>query len=370
MIRKLLLPIAVAIIATAVPGCRAGQENTVVSQSPGSAASVASQSPKSSGDFVTLSFPEGKGASDADRTISSITKAEGADNLYLMTYYGNYENLVNETNSSAVESGKAPAGCTLLSMTGNKNDPIFGRNFDNPAGTGAVLARYRPKNRYSSIVFSRMSDLGLSGGFDKKKLSESKKKSILNAPYYAVDGVNEKGLAVALAYNPPGVSTADFQGRQVFITELMRNLLDNAADVDEAVKLCKGCKAYDLGTGTLTHHFLIADSRANAVTVEFSNGSWQFMKSDVPYQAVTNFPLYNVGEEQRKGSCWRYNKAVTLMSGMQGKGGWKDMLHVLQEVAQSGDAQTIWSYSADLAAHSIYLCMNGNFSKVYEVNFR
>ena len=380
MIRKLILPLAVAILATAVPGCKAGQANnvgslppksaaSVVSRSPGSAASVASQSPKGSEDFIPLSFPEGKGASDAERTISSITKAEGADNLYLMTYYGNYENIVSE--SSAADLGTSvPAGCTLLSMTGNKNAPIYGRNFDNPPGTGAVLARYRPQNRYSSIVFSRMNDLGLSAGFNREKLSDTQKKAILKAPYYALDGINEKGFAVALAYNPPGISTAGFKGEKVFITELMRKLLDNAADVDDAIKICRGSKAYDFGENTLTHHFLIADSKANAVTVEFGNGSWQFMKSDVPYQAVTNFPLYNVGEEQRRGSCWRYNRAEALMSGMQGKGGWKDLLHVLQKVAQSGQAQTIWSYSADLSAKTIYLCMNGNYSNIYNVSFR
>lgn len=360
MFRKLLVPFAAAIIAIAVPGCRAGQTNAAVSLPP-----------KSGADFAALSFPEGKGASDADRTISSLTKAEGTDNLYLMTYYGNYDSIVNEKSSSTAESGKtAPAGCTLLSMTGNKNAPIYGRNFDNPPGTGAVIARYRPQNRYSSIVFSRMSDLGLSNGSDCKNLSEAQKKSILMAPYYALDGVNEKGFAVALAYNPPGVSTSGFKGEEMFITELMRKLLDNAADVDEAVKICRGSMAYDFGVNTVTHHFLIADSRANAVTVEFSNGSWQFMKSDVPYQAVTNFPLYNVAEAQRRANCWRYKKAQTLMAGMQGKGGWKDMLHILEEVKQSAGMQTIWSYSADLSAHTIYLCMNGNYSKIYEADFR
>lgn len=359
MIRKLLLPLAVAAIAIAVPGCKGSQANTVVSLPP-----------RSGADFVALSFPEGKGASDADRTISSLTKVAGTDNLYLMTYYGDYENIAAEKNSAMEGSQKSgtAAGCTLLSMTGNKSCPVYGRNFDNPPGTGAVLARYRPKNGYASIAFSRMSDLGMSNGFSGKNLSELQEKSILTAPFFALDGVNEKGLAVALAYNPPGVSTEGFQGDEVFITNLMRKLLDNAADVDEANKICRSSKAFDFGVNTVTHHFLIGDSRANAETVEFSGGNWWFMKRDVPYQAVTNIPLYNVPEAQRNAACWRYQKAESMMSGMQGRGSWKDMLNILQAVKQSNGAQTIWSFSADLSAHTIYLCMNGNFSKVFKVN--
>jgi hypothetical protein len=377
MIRKRLLPVAVALLAVAAAGCsKNGPGNTVVSQLPASSAASVSQSSANSTDSSSessaagtrmeeLSFPEGKGETDADRTLKSITKVDEIDNFYLMTYYGNYDNIVYKANSTSDES---PVGCTLLSMTGNKEHPIFGRNFDNSAGAGAVLARYQPENRYKSLVFSRMSDLGMYSGFDSSKLTESQKKSILNAPYYAADGINEKGLAVALAYNPPGVSIENVKGEKVFITQLMRKILDNAANVDEAIDICRGSRAYDFGADTLTHHFLIADSQANAVTVEFSNGSWQFMRSDVPYQAVTNVPLYNVAEEQRKANCGRYNTAVTMMSGMKGKGGWKDMLRVLEAVKQTQYAQTIWSYSVDMSTRTMYICMNGDFSKIYKVS--
>jgi hypothetical protein len=377
MVRKNVLPAAAAVLAILAAGCsQKSSENTVVSKLPASSSGVVSQMSASSADSVSessasgtkifeLSFPEGKGETDADRTFSSLTKVDGIDNLYLMTYYGNYDDIVYKTDDSAKDS---PMGCTLLSMTGSKEHPIYGRNFDNSPGAGAVLARYSPKNRYASLVFSRMSDLGMYSGFDSGNMTEAQKKGILNAPYYAVDGINEKGLAVALAYNPPGVSTENAKGEKVFITQLMRRLLDNAADVDEAIEICRGCKAYDFGSDTLTHHFLIADSRANAVTVEFSGGSWQFMRSDVPYQAVTNVPLYNVAEEQRKANCDRYNKAVTMMSGMKGRGGWKDMLRVLEAVKQTKYAQTIWSYSADLSTRTMYICMNGDFSKIYKAS--
>lgn len=375
MARKVILLCAVA-AAVSVSGC--GAMNGAVSSRPvqpessavSGISSAAISQQRSSSAVVNLKFPEGKGSTDKERTITSLTKVTGVENLYLMTYYGDYEKIAKEQNDTMVNElrPKAPAGCTLLSMTGDKSRPIYGRNFDNPPGTGALLALYKPKNKYASVAFSRPGDLGIPSGSDIARLNNLQKEGLMKAPFYTTDGVNEKGLAVSLAYNPPGVSTEGFKGESVFITNLMRKILDNAADVNAAVKICRDEKAFDFGLDTLTHHFLIADARANSTIAEFSNGNWQFFQNDTPYQAVTNVPLYHVPEAQREANCWRYKTASDLLAKKNGRGDWKDMLDILKAVHQGPG--TIWSYSADLTAGTLHLCMNGDYSKVFCVNFR
>lgn len=373
MSRKMLLFFAAGIIAVALPGSRAGvgaslpQQPTVGIVSNSSASE--SLPSESCAGTVALRFPTGEGATDEERTVASLTKAAGTEHLYLMTYYGNYGGLVKEKNAEMTDGYQSAttAGCTLISMTGNRTRPVYGRNFDNPPGTDALLALYRPKGKYSSIAFSRLDDLGLSGDFNVRNLNDSQKKSLLVAPFYTTDGVNEKGLAVSIAYNPPGVSTKGFKGESVFITNLMRTILDNAADVDEAVRICRVSKAFDFGIDKLSHHFLIADARADSVIAEFSGGDWRFLRNDAPYQVVTNIPLYQVPEKQRRADCWRYRTASDLLAAKKGKGDWKDMLSVLNAVHQG--SYTIWSYAANLKAGELYLCMNSDFSKVFEVSF-
>jgi len=221
------------------------------------------------------------------------------------------------------------------------------------------------------VAFSRFLDLGgLGNDFEVDSLDEAQKEAILNAAYYVPCGINEKGVAVALAYNPPGDSTEGYEGKEVFVTCWIREILDNAKDVDEAVEICKTLKVFDMGIDILTHHILIADAQGNSVIAEFDGGDWHFMTSVDPYQVVTNSPLYNISEADRDAACWRYRTATKMLSDMNGSGTWLDAMQVLKAVQQhKSTSETIWSFTSDLSARTLNFCLYGDFSSIYQVEF-
>lgn len=373
--RITLFLIAIALLAVFVlVGCQSNT-STSSSQAESSDASTTSQALEEDANVVTLQFPAGEGTTDREKTLASLKQVDGTRGLFMMTYYGDYSTIIEKTNNDLIQklSKSTPLGCTLLSLTGDKDHPVYGRNIDSTPGFGALLTLYRPENKYASIAFSLTGDVGLTIDSTVDNLDDKQKDAVMASAFYVPCGMNEKGLAVGLAYNPPGESTNDLEGKQVFVTDWIREILDNAQSVDEAVDICKGLRPFDLDANTNAEHILIADAQGNSIIAELSGGQWQFFKEeDKPYQVVTNFPLYNSSEADRENAgCWRYNTANSMLNEIQGKGTWKDTLNVLKAVKQNGgDWTTIWSYAADLSTQTMYFSMFGDYSTIYKVSFK
>ena len=144
-------------------------------------------------------------SSEADwlKTLKSLKKS---DNLYMMTYYGNYDSLLDEVNEKIIDRGTGSVkilpdpemGCSMFAAFGDTDSYIYGRNFDNPE-CGVLMTKYKPSNGYASIGFSRMNDFGFDTDDDILSLPPEKRKLLLNAPFFTPDGMNERGVTAALA---------------------------------------------------------------------------------------------------------------------------------------------------------------------------
>jgi penicillin V acylase-like amidase (Ntn superfamily) len=169
-------------------------------------------------------------------------------------------------------------GCSTMQAAG-KDGHLFGRNFDWNECPLLVLTSY-PDEGYASI-----SSINLD--FVLKRSADLPADKLLIAAHYApLDGMNEKGLCVAVNLLPDGMELRQSTGKPgLTITSALRLLLNRAATADEAVALLQD---YDLGTDTgLTIHFLIADAAGKSLCIEYIHN----VMSVIPTPVMTNHYL-------------------------------------------------------------------------------
>ena len=156
-------------------------------------------------------------------------------------------------------------GCSSITARTPQNDVLMGRNFDFNKGTGMILHSI-PKRGYESITTFNVDYYGfgedwLPEGFMNQYLS-------LTGLFFALDGVNEKGLAVAdLMAGDDAVTNQDTGKPSLTTTSAIRYMLNKAATVDEALNLLRGIDMHsDIGAA---HHYAISDASGRSVVVEY-----------------------------------------------------------------------------------------------------
>lgn len=117
--------------------------------------------------------------------------------------------------------------------------------------------------------------------------STTKKLATLTAPFICLDGMNEKGVSIAvltLDSEPVRQNT----GKPVIATTLAICLvLDRAATTEEAVELLR---SYDMFSSSgRDYHFYITDASGDGRVVEYDPDSEDRNLIATPTEAVTNF---------------------------------------------------------------------------------
>jgi penicillin V acylase-like amidase (Ntn superfamily) len=120
---------------------------------------------------------------------------------------------------------------------------------------------YHPPEKFSSISFSRAIDLGFGKYVELDQIISPQIGSrLLLAPFYAMDGMNEHGLVVAVT-GLKQTTVHPVQGKEsIFIIYLMHNILDHTKTVEEAIAQADKVVPFDLDINSLNGHFFVADS--------------------------------------------------------------------------------------------------------------
>lgn len=245
-------------------------------------------------------------------TLASLEKLDGGG-MYRMTYRGDYgfdEFLETGATCDAdieafvtkrllkglpIDLGVTGDGCTAFAVKNEKGEVLYGRNFDFLYAPSLQLFT-NPKDGYASVSTVNLSF----AGYDEDYLPEG---SVLNkfltlaAPFLPFDGMNEKGLAIALLAVPEAEPPFDSGRVTLNTTTAIRLVLDKAATVDQAVELLRQYNIYF--SGGIECHYLIADSSGRSVLVEYYDKGVQVVEADGDYQIATNFIAYdglNIGE--------------------------------------------------------------------------
>ena len=188
-----------------------------------------------------------------------------------------------------INLGVTGDGCTAFVVKNESGDILFGRNFDFLYAPSLQLYT-APNNGYASVSTVNRAFAGYSGdnlpdgSFFNTFLT-------LAAPFLPFDGMNEKGLAIALLAVPKAEVPYNPDKITLNTTTAIRLVLDKAATVEEAIELLKQYNIYF--SGGIECHYLIADASGHSVIVEYVNQELCVVESETEYQIASNFIAYN-----------------------------------------------------------------------------
>lgn len=240
------------------------------------------------------------------RSLGSLKEIDDYP-MYQMTYYGDYgfdEFLeVGATSDADIEAfvtsrllkglpidlGLTGDGCTAFVIPNDNGDILFGRNFDFLYAPSLQLYT-EPKNGYASVSTVNLSFAGYSAENLPQRFHFNSFLT-LAAPFLPFDGMNEKGVAIALLAVPEAQPPYNVDNITLNTTTAIRLVLDKAATTEEAIELLQQYNIYF--SGDVTCHYLISDAKGHSVIVEYYDNAIQVVETEEEYQIASNFIAYN-----------------------------------------------------------------------------
>ena len=252
-------------------------------------------------------------------------------------------------------------GCSTISVENTEGGYYFGRNFDwNQCDALAVLSY--PENGYASFSTVNMDFIRQGAGYASSFLSDE----ILTiaALYAPLDGMNEKGLCVSVNMIQDGDTI--FQNTEkpdITTTTAIRMLLNQAADVEEALKLL-GQYDFHASMGYMVH-LAIADSTGKSVAVEYIDNEMNVIETPI----LTNFYL-SEGEKNGIGTSQSHTRFEMLEQTLEEKpamdsGQVRDALSSVSKGNFGEFESTEWSVVFDQSALTAEYYHREDYSKSY-----
>jgi choloylglycine hydrolase len=299
-------------------------------------------------------------------TLSSLQKVDDYP-LYTMTYTGAYRprgTVVSFENLLPVAESSPAWACSLFTVLLDEDNLLYGRNFDWQFSP-ALLLFTDPPDSYASVSMVDIAYLG----FDETnptsilELPIEERTALLDAPYLPFDGMNEYGLAIGMAAVSPGNVQPDPNKETVGSLGIIRQMLDHARTVDEAVEIMKNYNIDFAGGPPI--HYLIADRTGESVLVEYYNGEMQILGNEEPWHLATNF-LQSSVDDPAEGGCWRYNKISAQLAEVNGQIDAQAAMQLLADVAQNN---TQWSVLYQMSSGMINVAMGQDYQDVHQFQF-
>jgi hypothetical protein len=288
--------------------------------------------------------------------------------LYVMTLTGPFrsrdksgntaESLEDHPGFTHVDRGRW--ACSLFTALGDPGSMVFGRNFD-WRFSPALLLFTHPPDGYASVS---MVDIGYlldepsADAFLDLEIDE--RTSLLEAPFWPFDGMNERGVAIGMAAVPASELPFDKTKDTLDSLQIMREVLDHASSTVEAVEIFKTVNI-DMGGGPFLH-YVITDATGDAVIIEFLDGSMVEIWQEKPWLAATNYLLSD--ESDGSGDrCWRYETIVERMDTSDGRIDSSTAMSILREIAQEN---TQWSVVYEVSERTIEIVMGRDYQTIHK----
>lgn len=258
-----------------------------------------------------------------------------------------------------VQTQKTDFGCSALTVKTPDGGVMMGRNFDFPSAIGVVLHTI-PDRGYETITTFNVEFYGF--GEDYKPEGFMNQYLALTGLFVALDGINEKGFAIADLMAGDSIETHQRTGKpDLTTTAAISYLLKNAADVDEALDLLRGIDMHsDIGSA---HHYAMADASGKHVVVEYVNNEMVVVESP----AVANHYLCDAklnvglaeGDDRYARLCERYEQTGGVMNEKQ----LTEAIEAVSQPEKEGFLGTAWTMVMDLKHPSVTYYSRRHFDK-------
>ncbi len=185
------------------------------------------------------------------------------------------------------------------------------------------------------------------------------RRALLDAPFLPFDGMNEMGLTVGMAAVSPGNMVPDPDKETIGSLGIIRQMLDRAATVDEAIAIMEN---YNIDMeGGPPIHYLIADASGRSALVEFYQDDMVVIPNETEWQQATNF-LRSQADETGSYSCWRYDAIGERMTETGGNLTTPDAMDLLADVSQPN---TQWSIVYGIDSGDIAVVMGREYENAH-----
>lgn len=262
-------------------------------------------------------------------------------------------------------------GCTAFTAKAADGEVRMGRNYDFKLDTSALLVRCAPKGGYRSIALAALNNVKA----DVPDASVSKRLACVTAPFICLDGMNEKGVSIAVLTLDSEPALQDTGKKALPTTLAIRLVLDRAATTEEAVELLSG---YDIfATSGRDYHFYITDASGDGRVVEWDPSDASRPLKATPMRAITNFyALYpDLVQPNQKNGIYGHGKerweAVEKVFDAQEDQDDAVVWDALRASAQDPNPQDVtsntqWSAVYDDTALTLRVCLRRNWADVIE----
>ena len=264
-----------------------------------------------------------------------------------------------------LETSKEPYGCSALTVKTPDGSVMMGRNFDFPSAIGLIM-HCIPDKGYETITTFNVEFYNF--GEDFKPEGFKNQYMCLAGLFVALDGINEKGLAIADLMAGDSIETHQRTSKpDLTTTAAISYMLKNAANVDEALKLLEGIDMHsDIGAA---HHYAMADVSGRSVVVEYVDNKMVVTESP----AVANHYLceqkLNVGltegDDRYDRLCQRFDQTQGVMSEKQ----LTDAIATVSQPQRKGFLGTAWTMVMDLSHPSVTYYSLRHFDKPFHFAF-
>jgi predicted choloylglycine hydrolase len=191
------------------------------------------------------------------------------------------------------------------------------------------------------------------------ELPIAERRRLLDAPYFPFDGMNEHGLTVGMAAVPASSVPVDPSKQTIGSLQIIREMLDHAKNVDEAVSIFESYNV-DMSGGPAIH-YLVADATGQAALLEFYHGETFRIPNAAQWHQATNFLLSARGESVQ-GECKRYDSISAYLSKARGDISDKEAMTLLSRVAQE---HTQWSVVYKMSTGDVNVVMGRNWDEAH-----
>ena len=257
-------------------------------------------------------------------------------------------------------------GCSALTTRTPEGDVLMGRNFDFNSATGIVVHTV-PTQGYETYTTFNTNFFGFGEGWVPEGMQNQV--MALSALFFALDGINEKGLAIADLMAGDNAQTQQESGKTPLTTSsAICYLLKNAATVDEALELLQGIDMHsDIGAA---HHYAISDASGRSVVVEYVDNQME----NVEAKAVANHYLcvskLNVGliegDRRYEYLCNQYEATKGIMDKEKLT---QTMAAVSQPEQEGKFLGTAWTMVMDLTHPSVTYYSRRHFDHPFHFAF-
>lgn len=321
------------------------------------------------------------------KTIESFKKVD--EHLYSLVYQSDYNldhaldsdisntlQLLTFMTKEMKKIGKKKDvegfACSCFEATTGDGSHVMGRNFDYMAAP-LIAVWTAPKNGYKSVSVANCTFM-LYGNKSVWPMKNGAKKRLLFAPYCCMDGMNEKGLAIAILEIKTKATQQKEKEKKEFTTTLaVRAVLDKCATVDEAIA---EFSKYNMHDAIWTnYHYQILDASGDSCVIEFVDNKMSVVrKKPGETLAVTNYFLTE-GGDNRRGFGYERHDFLVKTADEKGTAITKDdAMKLLEYVSLNYQHErgymiiSLWSSVYDVTTKTMDICQALNFKNRYRVS--